>query len=248
MEMRTGFFSGSLTLPTGELTLAEFTTRIFALADQVNQHAVDVALEDGQARITCKAGCGACCRQAVPTTLPEALVLQNLLQSAAPSQRAAIESRFTFLQNQLHSSQLDLNLQAGETEDGRWGRITARYFALAMPCPFLENESCSIYEKRPTVCRDFLVTSPAKECGDFASEDVVCITMPISLPHCLARLAAMLMGGEPQLLPMSLALDWARQTSEWQTKRFDATMLFTSFFDIVKAQADLWRGATSVQE
>jgi Fe-S-cluster containining protein len=34
-----------------------------------------------------------------------------------------------------------------------------------MPCPFLEDESCSIHPDRPLVCREYLVTSPAELCA-----------------------------------------------------------------------------------
>ena len=40
-------------------------------------------------------------------------------------------------------------------------RILGReYFQLGIPCPFLEEESCSIYHDRPITCREYLVTSP----------------------------------------------------------------------------------------
>jgi hypothetical protein len=55
----------------------------------------------------------------------------------------------------------------------------------------------------------------------------------------------MLIGEEPQLQPMPLALDWAKAHPEWQNKRFESALLFGAFFDIVKAQADLWRGAAA---
>ena len=38
------------------------------------------------------------------------------------------------------------------------------YYALRMPCPFLEDEHCTIYEERPAACRELLVTSAAELC------------------------------------------------------------------------------------
>ncbi len=40
------------------------------------------------------------------------------------------------------------------------------YFALGIACPFLEAESCGIYEERPMICREHLVTTPAACCSD----------------------------------------------------------------------------------
>ena len=43
-------------------------------------------------------------------------------------------------------------------------RLGLEYFKPQIPCPFLEDESCSIYAERPFVCREYLVTSPAENC------------------------------------------------------------------------------------
>ena len=47
------------------------------------------------------------------------------------------------------------------TEHSQW---VANYFAATVACPFLDDEACSIYPDRPTICREYLVTSPAENC------------------------------------------------------------------------------------
>ena len=44
--------------------------------------------------------------------------------------------------------------------------INRAYYALRLPCIFLEDGACSIYEHRPAACREYLVTSPAELCQD----------------------------------------------------------------------------------
>jgi Fe-S-cluster containining protein len=47
-----------------------------------------------------------------------------------------------------------------------------KYFHQGIPCPFLESESCSIHPVRPLICREYLVTSPAKNCEDPTAETI----------------------------------------------------------------------------
>ena len=45
-----------------------------------------------------------------------------------------------------------------------------KYFALGIPCPFLEEERCTIHEIRPLRCREYLVVSPAEHCAHPATK------------------------------------------------------------------------------
>ena len=42
--------------------------------------------------------------------------------------------------------------------------MSGRYFAAGIPCPFLEEERCGVYDERPVVCREYAVTSPPELC------------------------------------------------------------------------------------
>lgn len=37
--------------------------------------------------------------------------------------------------------------------------------SLRLPCPFLENDRCMVYEARPLVCRTYVVESNPQECA-----------------------------------------------------------------------------------
>ena len=65
-----------------------------------------------------------------------------------------------------------------------------RYFALGIPCPFLEAESCSIYTERPLVCREFLVSSPPENCAAPTAETVQVIPVEPKVSTALAALGA----------------------------------------------------------
>ncbi|MBX7200620.1 MAG: YkgJ family cysteine cluster protein [Rhodospirillaceae bacterium] len=80
--------------------------------------------------LACRRGCAHCCHQGVTVTAPEAFHIAGILRRA-PGRAAA------FLEAELATR----GLSRGE----RW---RAR-----IPCPFLHNSECTIYESRPLSCR-----------------------------------------------------------------------------------------------
>jgi Fe-S-cluster containining protein len=52
------------------------------------------------------------------------------------------------------------------------------YFGLNLPCPFLQNQSCSIHPQRPLSCREFLVVSNPKYCSEPDPEVVETVVLP----------------------------------------------------------------------
>lgn len=92
-------------------------------------------------------------------------------------------------------------------EKGR-RELALKYFALGIACPFLEDESCSIYEHRPMRCREYLVTSPAENCSTLAPQTVKMVQLKGAPSLALYRLGAGLWKDEPEYLVMTLMADW----------------------------------------
>ena len=84
------------------------------------------------------------------------------------------------------------------------------YFHLGIPCPFLEEESCSIHADRPISCREYLVTSPAANCADPKPGTIDQVELPGKVWTALARAGS---AGPPARfipwVPLVLAPDWA---------------------------------------
>jgi Fe-S-cluster containining protein len=116
-------------------------------------------------------------------------------------------------------------------------RLGVDYFRLGIPCPFLEDEACSIHPQRPSACREFLAVSPAEYCSDPGSRPVRNVPMAASMTDALSRLCASVLGGEPTTIPLTLALDWAAAHREQGRQRFDALLLMSAFFEILAAAA-----------
>ena len=94
--------------------------------------------------ITCRAGCGACCRQYVPVSDMEARALAALLGAcrriakhvcarASPGRGAAAQGR--------HVGPAGAR---GRILPSEHMPLVVNYFHLGIPCPFLEDEACSI--------------------------------------------------------------------------------------------------------
>ena len=125
--------------------------------------------------ISCKAGCGACCRQPLLISEAEVFNLAELVESMPEPRRGTIKKRFA--DGRAHFEGLkwferfdgfSLEAQAGKSEalGKKFVTLLSEYIEQRIACPFLEDESCSIYESRPLICREYLVTSPAKNCAN----------------------------------------------------------------------------------
>jgi Fe-S-cluster containining protein len=140
-------------------------------------------------QISCREGCGACCRQAVPITPVEARMLAELLGALPEERQRVLRERFRQASARLEES--GVAQTARELKDGK-GReamheLGLRYFALGIPCPFLEEERCTIHAIRPLRCREYLVVSAAENCAHPETKEVEGIEPPVKLSRTLGR-------------------------------------------------------------
>src|SRR5439155_26393738 len=156
---------GEIPVPTEPTAPRELLPVFRALADTIVEIAVRAVERRGQT-VSCRAGCGACCRQLVPIAPLEARLLAELVESLPEPRRSAIEARFAAARERLAEAGLLDKIEHPERyPDADLHALGLEYFALGIACPFLEDESCSIYEERPIACREYLVTSPAERCA-----------------------------------------------------------------------------------
>ncbi|MGQ0582948.1 MAG: YkgJ family cysteine cluster protein [Reyranella sp.] len=165
-----------------------------ALQGLVN--AVVAAAEVGQS-ISCRKGCGACCRQLVPVSRTEGERLLALVETMPADRRKILHARFAAAETILDAA--GLSDRAGRSDR----ELSLAYFALAIPCPFLEDESCSIHPDRPLVCREYLVTSPAELCAGPSQEGVT----PVPVPK--VSMAARGLQDDEDWFPLALLTKWA---------------------------------------
>ena len=189
---------------------------LLPLARALDSAAVDAAVDEAKGKgrtISCKAGCGACCRQLVPVTEVEARMLRTLVQEMPEPRRSEILARFDRARKQLAEAEMLSSLEHRDEKE-TLQQLGLRYFALGIPCPFLENESCSIYEDRPLICREYLVTSPAEACRAPTLETVHCLPLSFKVSVSLARATAASGAQTSPWIALPLTLEWVAANPE----------------------------------
>jgi Fe-S-cluster containining protein len=201
-----------MTVPSGPTSLRVMLPVIQGFADALVGVAVK-AVEDKGKMISCKAGCGACCRQLVPISETEARQIADLVEAMPEPRRAAVRQRFADARRRLEATgMLDkLNRRDAWTDD-EFREIGIGYFNLGIPCPFLEDESCSIHPERPVTCREYLVTSPAENCSHPTPNNIDWVPLAGKVWTALARFDDPPPGSRfIRWVPLVLAPEWASQ-------------------------------------
>jgi Fe-S-cluster containining protein len=202
--------NGKLPVPKAPTRLRHMLPVIQSLADGIVDLAVKATEGKGE-KISCKKGCGACCRQLVPISEVEARRIAELVNELPEPRRSQIRARFAAARRRLEESGLlekILRRDAWSAED--FQRLGLEYFYLGIPCPFLEEESCSIHPDRPITCREYLVTSPAENCARPTPQGIRWVPLPVKVWTAVARFDPTPPSARfLRWVPLILAPEWA---------------------------------------
>ncbi|HEY4360147.1 MAG TPA: YkgJ family cysteine cluster protein [Bryobacteraceae bacterium] len=192
----------SVQLPREPLRPVELLPVLLSLSEAVVSIAEARVAESGET-ISCRAGCGACCRQLVPISEPEALHLSALV-AAMPEPRQS-EVRERFREARLRAAPV---LESPILESMDMAAAAWPYFALGIACPFLENESCGIHQQRPSICREYLVVSAPEHCAKMDAENVRRVTVPAPVSTALMHFSDGRGTEKPRAMPLIHALEF----------------------------------------
>lgn len=222
-------------VPTGYVPITAIVPAMRELGERA------MATEEAQARkageqVSCRKGCAACCRMLVPVSGPEAFALHDFIESLSRERRHAMLARVDDAQRRLEQAGLwgplnDLAETDRQLSDEEMEPINRAYFALRMPCPFLESEVCSIYEERPAACRELLVTSPAELCDDPVANPVKPLPVPLRMSTVLGLLWSHLAGGPIRFIPLPVALAWAARHADGREQVWRGPVLLEQALD-----------------
>jgi Fe-S-cluster containining protein len=235
----------SARVPDGMMRLADLLPILQAFDDAVVGVAADKVERAGRA-ISCRAGCGACCRQLVPISEAEAVHLAELVEAMPGQRRAALRGRFDQTLGALAAQGLLARLRrpaAFKTLAAR-RRIGKEYFQLGLPCPFLEEESCGVHPHRPLACREYLVTSAAENCRHPGPDTIEKVPLPMKFSEILYTFGDGFGAQATRWLPLVLAPEWAARRARRQPV-FPGPQLFSNFLALVSQaakQAQVQRG------
>jgi Fe-S-cluster containining protein len=216
----------SVSVPTGPTKLDDLLPLLQILSDNVVAAAEHEGEREGKC-VSCKKGCGACCRQLVPISPVEARAVARLVAEMPEPRQSEIRARFVAARRRLEETGIwDRLSQRQDWAEERVSEIGLEYFRLGIPCPFLEEESCSIHRDRPLTCREYLVTSPAENCSSPTPEGIDWLPMSAKVWVAAARCESS--GSDGRYLnwvPLIQALDWTAEHAEPPAQRSGPELL-----------------------
>jgi Fe-S-cluster containining protein len=228
-------------VPDTPMGLSDLVPPVYELCNGAAQLAIRRSESEGKP-VRCGPGCGACCRQLVPLSMPEAIFLVEYIEQLAPQRSAAIKNSFAAGLAAIEQSGLLDKLYTIDRQKDDVA-IALAYFQLGIACPFLDQESCGIHQLRPCACREFNVTSPPAFCADPLQGTIERVTIHRKMTAALAQTAARLLGLQPVLIPFPLIYDWYGNHTEYAALQWKGIGLFELMLSVALGKNPL--GASS---
>jgi Fe-S-cluster containining protein len=210
---------------------------IVPLAHQISARIADVVIARDRRQgpdIACRKGCSYCCQShLVPLAVPEAFRLTEYIYSRPRDLRDAMLRLCLLAAKDILSEEPpEFTAPRAETDSNdslsflpdlsRW------YVGLGVSCPFLSENICTIYENRPSACRDHFAYGDGRACAD---TDVLTepVRMPVPMVEVLGQLAGEFEDSEVEAVILPFV--------ERSQRRWSAKAMAERFVEIVRARA-----------
>lgn len=234
-----GRLTTAIDVPTGLIPITAIVPVTRRLGEEAAQLEAQQAVAAGQT-ISCRMGCAACCRMLVPLSAPEAFALREYVEQLPTDRRTLLLNRISDTKERLKREGLwdrlhDVAEASRPVPDEELDPINRSYYALRIPCPYLEDEMCSIYEARPAACRELLVTSPAELCQNMVENPVTPLPVSMRIGSILGLVWGTLTSSPPRLIPLPMALEWAERHEEESRQTWPGSSLLDQVLD------NMWR-------
>jgi Fe-S-cluster containining protein len=216
VELRLGnhHLRTTVSVPAEPVRLVDLLPIVQRVADAIVDSAVEDVVAQGRS-ISCKKGCGKCCRQLVPISEVEARRIGELVEAMPEPRRTEIRARFVDAKARLaETGLLEKLLARAEWNEDQFIDIGTSYFHQGLACPFLEDESCSIHQDRPVTCREYLVTSPAANCACPTKDNIEKVGLPVQVWTALARFDETPGAKYCRWVPLVIAPEWAAENRD----------------------------------
>jgi Fe-S-cluster containining protein len=239
LRMPGGTLQAEMTVPTGPTRVDQILPLAQALADRVISVALNVVEAEGRT-VSCRAGCGACCRQLVPIAEAEARHIRDLVEGLPEPRRSRVRARFAeALRRFGEAGLLEALRQTDILDKERRRQVGLDYFHQHIACPFLEDESCSIHPDRPIACREYLVTSPPENCAAPKGGNVEGVSLPTHVWTAVARFDPPHPGATSiRWVPLVRALEWAEEHPELPEPRPGPELLRDLIGRVVRGEGE----------
>lgn len=210
LDLPEGRIEAQIELSSKAERLVDLTYKMLEISSVVADMGARAAHRLGL-KVSCRMGCAHCCRQLVPLSASEAAMVFEFVKTTAEPRKSKICNRFSAAVAHLDKIGLHSELKRLDdpaVSDEEQMAITRKYFEQQIACPFLENECCSIYAVRPSMCREYLVCSPADNCRDPYGKRIDKLPVSMRLSQALNQVWAGLTQKRPVLIPLISALEW----------------------------------------
>ena len=197
-------------------------------------------LRKQQKSIPCCKGCSACCNYLIPLSVPEVFRMrQEVLEMPINRRRAILRLSLNAAKRILDNrpASFDLYSPAKTLAPTELRQLGKWYSALKLSCPFLSGDLCTIYEQRPTACREHIVTGSQFLCELERTDESQLVQMPVSAIEALGQLASELEDTSVEAVMLPLALPWAQENPKRRRQTWPAEMMVERFVEIIKAMA-----------
>lgn len=235
----------STTASEKPMRLAEIVPLAWAVCDHIVHRTVQFTQASGRVP-SCHRGCDACCRYAVPLSVPEAMRLGQDVAALPAGQRARIEKLFHQAVARIvqagppaiPATPANADPTGGADGNKALHAMAQWYSSLDMPCPLLLERCCDFYSCRPTACREHLAISrSALYAGNNPAAGEL-VPLPVSVTHALGLLAAEMEGSPVEAILMPAALAWCRDNAARTNAAWPGRMLLERFAAILRRLAD----------
>ncbi len=211
----------SLTIPEGKVSFDLLIPPLQQLFDCI------VDLELSQVKVSCQKGCSVCCNQLIPVSKAEVLFLHRLVDSMPKERQQKIKETIQRIKQALTQKKLPHTL--GEIYKSP--RFEEEYFALGIPCPFLEDGCCSIYKDRPFMCREYHVKSLPSLCMQPYKNDIERVKMGVNFATLLSAFCANIYGVSPLPIPLFSIFDFVEEDPQFLPDDISSSWFFETILN-----------------
>ena len=136
-------------------------------------------------------------------------MLSEWIDAQPEERREVLRGRFRDAARRLKESGLAQSIHSLPLSDkDKTHALGLRYFALGIPCPFLEDERCTIHPIRPLRCREYMVASPAEHCAHPETKEIIGVKPPVLLSRVLGQWSASGDEQTPEFILLTMLDEW----------------------------------------
>lgn len=232
-----------------KMVLPDFVPYFYDICDTL----IDFELS-GQ-KISCKKGCSSCCNQLLPLSAPEAFYIYRIIHEMPDKKKKLVKARFGTIFQKMEAK--NMFTHPGSKENGEENKdekgkkeekekpprtinIDQEYYQMGLSCPFLDKNSCLIYDKRPFICRWYNVLSSPENCLNPYEKEITQARVTRNLGTMFAAFAASLFNIPARPVPLPLALRWIKDHPFYIEQQWVGTFLFEIFMNgLIKLNDDM---------